>query len=192
VTDISRSRVTVGTDMIDARTIIWAAGVHASPAGEWLGVATDMAGRVVVNSDFSVPGHARVFVLGDTGAFRSRDGKTLPAVAPAAKQAGSYVGRLIAARATGLRTPPPFAYADYGCMATIGRGDAVAQLGPFKLKRAIGWLVWSLAHIYFLIGFRNRFSVAVSWLWSYLTYQRGVRLITGLPTGTQFQMDEAA
>jgi NADH dehydrogenase len=192
VTDISRHKVILGTETVDARTVIWAAGVRASAAGEWLSTATDMAGRVVVNSDFSVPGHSRVFVVGDTAAYRGKDGRSLPGVAPAAKQAGDYVGQLIAARATGTRTPRPFAYADYGSMATIGRSNAVAQLGAFKLRRAVGWLVWSLAHIYFLIGFRNRFSVALSWLWSYLTYQRGVRLITGVPTSNQLQMDEAA
>jgi NADH dehydrogenase len=192
VTDVSSRGVMLGADSIDARTIIWAAGVRASPAGEWLGAATDMAGRVIVNADFSVPGQARVFVVGDTAAFRATDGTALPAVAPAAKQAGDHVGRLIAARATGSRTPRPFVYADYGSMATIGRKNAVADLGRFKLRGATGWLVWSLAHIYFLIGFRNRFGVALSWLWSYLTYQRGVRLITGLPRGTEFQPDEVA
>jgi NADH dehydrogenase len=192
VTDISRHKLVLGREMIDARTIIWAAGVRASAAGEWLQAPTDMAGRIVANADFSVPGHSRIFVVGDTAAYRSKEGRPLPGVAPAAKQAGDYVGRLIAARATGVPTPKPFVYADYGSMATIGRRDAVAQLGRFKLKRAVGWLVWSLAHIYFLIGFRNRFSVALSWLWSYLTYQRGVRLITGSTNEMQVPMDEAA
>jgi NADH dehydrogenase len=179
VTDITADSVMVGTTAIAAKTVIWGAGVRASPAAEWLKVAGDRAGRVVVNSDFSVPGHADVFVIGDTAAFKGEGGEMLPGVAPAAKQAGHYVGRLIAARAVGANPPDSFRYADYGNLATIGHSKAVVDFGRVRLTGFVAWLLWSVAHIYFLIGFRNRFFVAISWAWSYLTYKRGVRLITG-------------
>ena len=179
VTDITAGQVTIGTTPIPARTVIWAAGVRASAAGEWLNAACDRAGRVVVNSDFSVPDHEGVYVIGDTSAFKSDTGQMLPGVAPAAKQAGDYVGRLIASRVSGTASPAPFRYADYGNLATIGHSKAVVDFGWLRLRGFIAWLFWSFVHVYFLIGFRNRFFVAVSWAWSYLTYQRGVRLITG-------------
>jgi NADH dehydrogenase len=193
VTRISDGSVMLGEEAISARTILWAAGVRASEAGDWLMTHCDRAGRVVVNCDFSVPGCSRIFAIGDTATFRF-DRRPLPGVAPAAKQAGDYVGRLIASRATGTETPKPFVYVDHGTMATIGRGHAVADFGRFKLNGTIGWLAWSLAHIYFLIGFRNRLSVAASWVWSYLTFQRGARLITGLRQGPSggVQLEEAA
>ncbi len=179
VTAIDDAGVTIGTAKIPARTIIWAAGVRASPAGQWLGAPVDGAGRVVVAPDFSVAGCDGVFVLGDAAAFRTPQGALLPGVAPAAKQAGAYVGGLIKARVTGRATPRPFAYADYGSLATIGRRNAVVDFGRVRVYGFLGWLIWSIAHVYFLIGFRNRFVVALSWAWSYVTYQRGARLITG-------------
>ncbi len=181
VTDISADQVVVGTTPIPARTVIWAAGVRASAAGEWLKVPCDRAGRVIVNGDFSVPGHENVFVVGDTAALKSSDGAVLPGVAPAAKQAGQYVGRLIEAHVMGLTLPDPFKYADFGNLATIGHSKAVVDFGPVQFKGLIAWVLWSVAHVYFLIGFRNRFFVATGWAWSYFTYQRGVRLITGSP-----------
>ncbi len=179
VTAIDDHGVTIGTEKIAARTIIWAAGVGASPAGRWLGAAVDRAGRVIVQGDFSVAGSDGVFVVGDVAAFKMKSGSFLPGVAPAAKQAGAYVGKLIKARVTGRSAPKPFSYADYGSLATIGRKNAVVDFGRVRVYGFIGWLIWSIAHVYFLIGFRNRFVVALSWAWSYVTYQRGARLITG-------------
>ena len=182
VTDITSDHVVVGTAPIPTKTVIWAAGVRASAAGEWLKAPCDRAGRVIVNGDFSVPGHENVFVIGDTAAFTSESGAVLPGVAPAAKQAGHYVGRLIEAHVVGGTLPDTFRYADYGNLATIGHSKAVVDFGAVRVKGLLAWLLWSVAHVYFLIGFRNRFFVAASWAWSYLTYQRGVRLITGSPT----------
>jgi NADH dehydrogenase len=162
---------------IDASTIIWAAGVVASPAASWLGAAHDRAGRVLVRPDLSVPDHPEVFVIGDAAAIHGDDGEPVPGVAPAAKQMGNYVGRLIAARLAG-KSLPAFRYRNLGELATIGRRAAVVKLGRVHLKGFIGWLFWSFAHIYFLIGVRNRFIVAFTWLWDYLTFQRGARLIT--------------
>jgi len=179
VTDISADSVMIGAAPVPSKTVIWAAGVRASAAGEWLRADCDRAGRVIVGTDFSVPGHQDVFVIGDTAAFKGEDGKMIPGVAPAAKQAGAYVGRLIAAHVMGATLPDRFHYSDYGNLATIGHSKAVADFGWARLKGFVAWVMWSVAHVYFLIGFRNRFFVAVSWAWSYLTYQRGVRLITG-------------
>src|ERR1700733_15276704 len=179
VTAIDDKSVTIGAETVPARTIIWAAGVRASPAGQWLGAAVDRAGRVFVNADFSVPACEGVYVIGDAAAFATGAGSILPGVAPAAKQAGAYVGALIRSRILGRAVPKPFHYADYGSLATIGRRNAVVDFGFVRFKGFFGWLIWSVAHVYYLIGFRNRFVVALSWAWSYLTYQRGARLITG-------------
>lgn len=165
---------------IDASTIIWAAGVVASPAASWLGAAHDRAGRVLVRPDLSVPDHPEVFVIGDAAAIHGDDGEPVPGVAPAAKQMGNYVGRLIAARLAG-ESLPAFRYRNLGELATIGRRAAVVKFGRLHLKGFIGWLFWSFAHIYFLIGVKNRFIVAFTWLWDYLTFQRGARLITEVP-----------
>jgi NADH dehydrogenase len=172
--------VDVDHGRIDASTIIWAAGVVASPAASWLGAAHDRAGRVLVRPDLSVPDHPEVFVIGDAAAVHGDDGGPVPGVAPAAKQMGNYVGRLIAARLAG-KSLPAFRYRNLGELATIGRRAAVVKLGRVHLKGFIGWLFWSFAHIYFLIGVRNRFIVAFTWLWDYLTFQRGARLITDVP-----------
>ncbi|MEQ1864130.1 MAG: NAD(P)/FAD-dependent oxidoreductase [Micropepsaceae bacterium] len=179
VTDISADNVTIGTTRVPTKTVIWGAGVRASPAGEWLNAPCDRVGRVIVNGDFSVPGLSDVYVVGDTAAFKGEDGAMIPGVAPAAKQAGFYVGRLIDAHVKGGVLPDRFRYADYGNLATIGHSKAVADFGWIRVKGLLAWVLWSVAHIYFLIGFRNRFFVATSWAWSYLTYKRGVRLITG-------------
>ncbi len=192
VTDIARDSVTVGGERICSKTIIWAAGVRASAAGQWLDAMVDRAGRVVVESDFSVPGHNNIFVVGDTAAYRLPNGTFLPGVAPAAKQAGFYVGRLIRRRIWEMEAPHAFSYADYGNLATIGRRVALADFGWLQLKGFLGWVLWSLAHVYFLIGFRNRLTVALSWAWSYVTYQRGVRLITGRDTTAANAFEEAA
>jgi NADH dehydrogenase len=179
VTDCDCTRVLLGGERIETRTIIWAAGVMASPAAEWLGAESDRAGRVKVAPDLSVPGDPDIFVIGDAASAVGADGRPLPGVAPVAKQQGRYVADLLRARANG-KTVPPFRYRDPGAMATIGRKRAVAQLGAFKVSGFPAWLLWSLAHVYFLIGFRNRLSVAMNWFWSYLTFQRGTRLITGI------------
>jgi NADH dehydrogenase len=163
---------------IDAGTMIWAAGVTASPAAAWLGADADRAGRVKVNADLSLPGYPDVFVIGDTAAVTDAKGQPVPGVAPAAKQMGHYVGTLIAARIAGRPTPAPFRYMNLGELATIGRRAAVVKFGWLQLHGFIGWLFWSVVHIYFLIGLRNRFVVAFIWLWDYLTFQRGARLIT--------------
>jgi NADH:ubiquinone reductase (H+-translocating) len=172
--------VSLGSERIEARTIIWGAGVMASPAGRWLGVPTDRAGRVFVGPDLSVEGHSDIFVIGDAAHALGSDGKPLPGVAPVAKQQGHYVADMIRARVALGKMPPPFRYRDSGSLATIGRKRAVAQIGKVRLHGLIAWLLWSVAHIYFLIGFRNRLVVAMSWAWSYVTFQRGTRLITGL------------
>ena len=164
VTAITPESVTLGAqETIAARTVIWAAGVRASPVGEWLKVATDRAGRVAVQPDYSVAGRPDVFVVGDAAAFHGVDGALVPGLAPAAKQAGTYVASVISARISGGREPKPFVYANYGNLATIGRSNALADFGSVRLTGFLGWLVWSVAHIYFLIGFRNRFFVAAGW-----------------------------
>ena len=165
---------------IDAGAVVWAAGVMASPAATWLAAEQDRAGRVIVRSDLSLPGHDDIFVIGDTAAVADAAGRPVPGLAPAAKQMGRYVGRLIGARLDG-RKGPPFRYRNEGALATIGRRAAVVELGPIQLKGFAGWLFWSVVHVYFLIGLRNRFVVAVTWFWSYLTFQRGARLITEVP-----------
>ena len=137
----------------------------------------ERAARAKVNPDLSVPGHPDIFVIGDASVMDSK-GKPVPGIAPAAKQMGHYVGDLIAARIAGRETGNPFRYMHLGDLATIGRRAAVVQLGRFRLRGYVGWWFWGIAHIYFLIGIRNRFIVAFSWLWSYLTFQRGARLIT--------------
>ena len=135
----------------------------------------------MVGPDLSVPNLPNVFVIGDTAAFRDEKGQPLPGMAPAAKQMGRYVGKLIAARVAGGASPPPFVYRHAGDLATIGRRSAVVKLGPLTLTGFIGWMFWSVVHIYFLIGLRNRIVVALTWLWSYLTFKRGARLINAAP-----------
>jgi NADH dehydrogenase len=178
VSDCSPDGVVVADRRIESRTIAWAAGVRASPAGKWLGVETDRAGRALVNPDLSVPGHPNVFVIGDTAHVVDEEGKMLPGVATVAKQQGQYVAKLLKRRAR-EETLPPFRYRDPGSMATIGRSRAVAEIKGFKLTGLPAWLLWSLVHIYFLVGFRSRLVVAMSWIWSYVTFERGSRLITG-------------
>jgi NADH dehydrogenase len=165
---------------IDAGSVVWAAGVMASPAAGWLAAGHDRAGRIIVRADLSLPGHDNVFVIGDTAAANDAAGKAVPGLAAAAKQMGHYVGRLIMARLSG-QSLPPFRYKNLGVLATIGRRSAIVELGPLQLKGFLGWLFWSMVHIYFLIGVRNRFVVATTWLWSYVTFQRGARLITEVP-----------
>jgi len=168
----------LGDEQIASRTVIWAAGVAASLAAGWLGTQPGHGGRVPVGPDLTLPGHPEIFVIGDTAQVAGARGP-LPGVAPVAKQQGAYVAHVIAARLGGKPTPGPFHYRDFGNLATIGRRAAVVDFGRLSLTGRLAWLVWGVAHIYFLIGFRNRMAVAIDWLWSYLTYQRGARLITG-------------
>src|SRR5919197_5965917 len=179
VTNCDQRGVQLEHGRIDAATVIWAAGVVASPAARWLNAEHDRAGRVLVGPDLSVPGHPNVFVIGDTAAVAGQPG--IPGTAPPAKQMGAYVGRLIAARVAGRTPPSPFRYRHLGDLATIGRHAAVVKLGRLELTGFLGWLFWSLVHIYFLIGVRDRFIVAFTWLWDYVTFQRGARLITEVP-----------
>jgi len=158
-------------------TVIWAAGVAASPAAKWLGVPRDKSGRVAVGTDLSVEGDPRVFVIGDTAAVRDEEGKPVPGIAPAAKQMGAYVADAIRARVAGNPVPAPFHYRHQGDLATIGRNSAVVKLSKLELTGTLGWLFWSLVHVYFLIGTRNRLGVAFDWVWNYLTHQRRSRLI---------------
>lgn len=174
VTDCRRDGVSIGERKIASEAIVWAAGVMAGPAAKWIGAETDKAGRIKVGPDLSVPGHPEIFAVGDTASLPT----PVPGIAPAAKQMGKYVGRLIAARVAGEQSDKPFKYNHAGDLATIGRKSAVVSLPYLTLKGFIGWLFWSVAHIYFLIGIRNRFVVAISWLMAYFTYKRGARLIT--------------
>ena len=177
VTGCDAHGVTVDGGRIEAATVVWAAGIVASPAALWIGAEHDRAGRIKVNADLSVPGRPEIFAVGDTASVSNRDGRPVPGIAPAAKQMGRYVGEVIAARVRGRPAPPPFVYHHMGELATIGRKSAVVKLGPLQLTGFLGWLFWSAVHIYFLIGLRNRFAVALNWLWIYMTFQRGARLI---------------
>jgi NADH dehydrogenase len=178
VTDCEEAGVSLGDQRIGTRTIIWAAGVRASLAGQWLGAETDWAGRVKVAPDLSVPGYPNIFVIGDTAHVLDMEGKPLPGVAPVAKQEGKYVAKLIRARVAGGDIPP-FRYRDPGSLAAIGRKKAVVQFRRLRLSGYLAWWIWSVAHVYFLIGFRNRLVVAMNWAWTYVSFQRGTRLITG-------------
>jgi NADH dehydrogenase len=179
VTAIDADGVRLDDRPLAARTVLWAAGVAASPLGASLGAATDRAGRVRVAADLSLPAHPEVFVIGDLACVERADGSLVPGVAPAAKQMGRYVGTCIRARLDADSTPPPFHYRDQGALATIGRMAAVAQFGRLRLSGPPAWWVWLLAHVYFLIGFRNRLVVMLDWAWAYWTYQRSARIVTG-------------
>jgi len=178
VTGCDARGVDLASGRVDAGTIVWAAGVVASPAALWLGAAHDRAGRIEVGPDLTVPEHPEIFAVGDTAAVNGPDGKLVPGIAPAAKQMGRYVGRVIAARVSHAAAPPPFRYHHEGDLATIGRGAAVVKRGRLELTGFLGWVFWSLVHIYFLVEVRERFVVAFNWLWDYITFQRGARLIT--------------
>jgi NADH dehydrogenase len=174
VTEISENLAVVAPEPIAAHTIIWAAGVEASPAAQWLGAEHDRHGRIFVERDLRVPHHDRIFAIGDTANVPGMDGRALPAIAPVAKQQGRCVAEQILDRCSG-----PFMYRSYGNFATIGRKRAVIDWGSHQQSGFFAWLIWSFAHIWFLIGFRSRFAVGLNWLWNYLTYQRSARLITG-------------
>jgi NADH:ubiquinone reductase (H+-translocating) len=182
VTAIAPHAVTIGDETIAANTIVWAAGVQSSPLGRSLGVELDRAGRVIVNPDLSVPGHPEIFVIGDMASLADPRGRPLPGVAQVAMQQGAWAAANIL-RAIEGQPRRPFRYRDLGNMATIGRNSAVADIRGLRLTGFVAWLAWALVHILNLIGFRNRVLVGLQWLWSYLTLQRGARLITDTPSG---------
>lgn len=178
VNDCADSYAQVGTERIACRTILWCAGVKASPAAEWLGVEHDAAGRVIVQPDLSVPGHPEIFVIGDAARATDSSGRLVPGLCQAAEQEGRYVAHVISHRVKGLSPPPAFTYRDDGIMATIGRGKAVAEIRGLCFSGFFAWLLWGMIHLLPLVGFRNRVVVAMDWFWAYLTRSRGVRLIT--------------
>jgi NADH dehydrogenase len=178
VTNCTADGVQIGEKFIASKTIVWAAGVQASPAAKWLDVPADRAGRVAVEKDLTAPGLPEVFVVGDTASVIRENGAPVPGIAPAAKQQGAYVAKVIRARVAGKPVPPPFRYWHQGSLATIGKRAAIIDFGRIKLKGGLAWWIWGIAHIYFLIGTRSRFAVAWSWLWIYLSGQHSARLIT--------------
>ncbi|PYX27986.1 MAG: FAD-dependent oxidoreductase [Acidobacteria bacterium] len=214
VTQIEPGAVHVGDTHLDAAIVLWAAGVAASPLGKKLGAPTDRAGRVLVQPDLSLPGHAEVFVIGDLAALKDENGKILPGVAPVAMQQGRFVANLIRneLEAHGMKDPgvprfsrplreggdfdsrPTFHYWDKGSLATIGRAAAIAEFGKIHISGFVAWLAWLFIHIMYLVGFRNRLLVLIQWAWSYVTYERGARLITGstyLPGWTDLHAEHA-
>ena len=192
VTGVEPGAVLIGSEKIPSSVILWAAGVAASPLGRKLGVPVDRAGRVLVQPDLSIPQHPEVFVIGDLAALKDKSGKLLPGVAPVAIQQGDWVAETIS-RDLEKQPRRDFHYHDKGSLATIGRAAAIAQFGKFEISGYFAWLAWLFIHIFFLIGFRNRLIVMFQWAWSYLTYERGARLITGsneLPGWTQSQANQ--
>ncbi|HWV39760.1 MAG TPA: NAD(P)/FAD-dependent oxidoreductase [Vulgatibacter sp.] len=178
VTNIDDQGVHLGDELLTAGTVMWAAGVQARPLARRLGAELDRGGRVIVEQDCSVPGHPEVFVIGDMAHFRGEDGEPFPGLAPVAMQQGRYVADAIQRTVAGEERKP-FRYRDKGVMATVGRSKAVMQKGRLKFDGVLAWLAWVVVHIWYLIGFRNRFAVLTDWAYSYLTYKRGARLITG-------------
>ena len=185
VQEIGADGVIAAGERLPSHTVIWCAGVKARPVGRWLGAETDNGGRVKVRPDLSLPGAANVFVIGDAAHVSSEHGEPLPGLAPVAKQQGAFVAEVIHSREAGEVRPMRFRYRDRGHLATIGRSAAVADFGWIKLSGWFAWAVWSFAHIYFLIGFRNRMMVFVEWAWAYVTFGRGARLITGQPASNK-------
>jgi len=178
VTDVEPHAVKLGDERIEANTVLWAAGVAASPLAKTLGVPLDRAGRVMIEPDLTVKGHPELFVIGDLATLNGKDGRPLPGVAPVAMQQGKHAAENIK-RALGHRPMTPFRYFNRGNMATIGRNHAIAEIGKLKLSGFAAWLAWLFVHIIYLIGFRNRILVALQWMWGYFTFHRSARLITG-------------
>jgi len=178
VTACSAQGVTIGDAFLPCRTIVWAAGVQASPAAVWLGVPADRAGRVIVDPMLKAPGEEDIFVVGDTAMVVWENAKPVPGIAPAAKQQGAYVAKVIKARLGGRALPAPFRYRHQGSLATIGKSAAIIDFGWLKLRGWLAWWIWGIAHIYFLIGTRSRLAVAISWVWIYMSRQHSARLIT--------------
>jgi NADH dehydrogenase/putative oxidoreductase len=185
VSNVDGTGVLVGDQRLAARTVLWAAGVIASPAAQWLGRPSDAVGRLIVGLDLSVEGLPGVYAVGDTAACQAWRGGPVPGLAPAAKQAGCYAAKAIKASLNGHPPPPAFRYQHLGSLATIGRQAAVAELGRLRLWGAVAWWFWGAAHVTFLVGGRNRATVLLDWLWAYLTYRRSTRLITGESTSSR-------
>jgi len=179
VTHCDARGVMLGEELLPAATTLWAAGVVASPVGHWLDARTDRIGRVMVRPDLSIENYPDVFVIGDAASIRDSQGAQVPGIAPAAKQQGRYVARVIGSRVNDRGTPPPFHYRHAGNWATIGRRSAVIEFPFVRLKGFFAWWIWGIAHIYFLIGLPSPLLVSFRWLWGYVTYSRGARLITG-------------
>ena len=179
VSDIDSQGFKLGDQFVPARTVVWAAGVAASPLAKTLDVPLDRAGRVQVQPDLTLPGHPELFVAGDLAAISQADGRPVPGVAPAAKQMGKHVAETIRARLHGRAEPGAFKYADYGNLATIGRMAAIVHLGKLQLSGILAWWFWLAAHVFFLIGFRNRIVVLLNWAVAYWSYQRSARIIFG-------------
>jgi len=182
VTECRADGVVCKDQFIGAGAVFWAAGVRASPVAQWLGVLADKAGRVKVARDLSVPAQPEIFVIGDAATLEQENGKPVPGLAPAAKQEGRYVADVIRARLHGRAPPPPFRYRDYGNLSTIGKHTAVVDFGKLQLRGRSAWVVWAVAHIYFLIGVRNRLLVALNWLWLYMKGDRAARIIISRKT----------
>lgn len=174
VSAITETYIDIAGIRVPTHSVVWAAGVEASSAAAWLGAEADRAGRIIVGADLSVPGHDGIYAIGDTASFTDDKGRCLPGIAPVAKQQGRHVGRQIL-----HGRPERFRYRDYGNLATIGRHRAVIDFGWLRLSGVFAWFLWTTAHIFFLAGFRNRLVVGANWLWNYLTFERGARLITG-------------
>lgn len=179
VQEIDADGVIVNGKRIHSKSVLWAAGVMASPAAKWLKADSDNAGRVKVESNLSVPKLPNVFVIGDAAASSAWRGGPVPGLAPAAKQAGAYAAKLITARVLGKPDPGPFAYRHLGSLATIGRKSAVADFGWIRVGGTFAWWLWGFAHLVFLVGARNRLAVVLNWAWSYFTFRASARLITG-------------
>lgn len=184
VSECRADGIMLGGEFLPARTILWAAGVAASPAAEWLEAPADRAGRIRVEPDLTAPGEPDIFVIGDTAFVAGADGKPVPGIAPAAKQQGRYVADLIKARLRGKPAPAPFSYRNAGNLATIGKRAAIVDFGWIKLRGRLAWWIWGIAHIFFLIGLRNRLAVALNWLWIYVSGHRSARLITQRDPGS--------
>jgi NADH dehydrogenase len=180
VTDVNEHGVALDGELFASGTVVWAAGVRASPAGKWLGTPVDRVGKVHVLPDCSLPDNPEIFIIGDASHFE-HEGKQLPGVAPVAMQQGRYVARVIGARARGYESPGPFCYVDKGDLATVGRLYAVGSYKNATFSGIVGWFIWAVVHIYYLASLRNRLVVLLQWTWAYFTYQRGARLIVGPP-----------
>lgn len=187
VTECSERGVVIDSELLETATVLWAAGVAASPVGDWLGVETDRSGRVIVGPDLAIRERPDVFVIGDAAAVVDARGVQVPGIAPAAKQQGRFVARVLAARIDGRGEPPPFRYRSVGSLATIGRKSAVIEFPwrQLRLHGLLAWWIWGITHIYFLIGLPSPFLVSFRWLWEYITYGRGARLITGRALSTK-------
>jgi NADH dehydrogenase len=181
VEQVDAKGITAASKRIESATVLWAAGVAAAPAAAWLGITPGPHGTLPVEADLSVPGHPEIFAIGDVMTRAGPDGKPLPGLATVAKQQGHYVGGLIADHIAGRPLPPPFRYHNLGALAIVGRSAAVADFGWLQLRGLPAWLTWGGVHLLLLMGMRNRAVVYVTWIWSWLTWGRGARLITGLP-----------